>query len=96
MQLKTWISVFAAASLFGCEGRIQSPDGEGPGTGPNCSDSLPDPGAQPLRRLSAAQYENTVRALLPMVDNVSLDASALLVIRHIVETLGKIGGFDEC
>ena len=32
---------------------------------------------------------------IPIVDNVTIDTSVMLVIRHVVETLRKSGNFDE-
>ena len=32
---------------------------------------------------------------IPIVDNVTIDGSVMLVIRHVVETLRESGGFDE-
>ena len=32
---------------------------------------------------------------VPIVDNVTVDASVMLVIRHVVETLRKSGNFDD-
>ena len=32
---------------------------------------------------------------IPIVDNVTIDGSVMLVIRHVVETLRKSGNFDE-
>jgi 2-phosphoglycerate kinase len=40
--------------------------------------------------LELADQEN-----VPIVDNVNLDGSVLLIIRHVVETLRKQGDFDE-
>jgi 2-phosphoglycerate kinase len=32
---------------------------------------------------------------IPIVDNVTIDGSVMLVIRHVVETLRKSGNFDD-
>jgi 2-phosphoglycerate kinase len=32
---------------------------------------------------------------VPIVDNVTIDGSVMLVIRHVVESLRKLGKFDE-
>jgi len=48
-----------------------------------------------ILRIQEQFLELADRYDIPIVDNVTIDGSVMLVIRHVVETLRKSGNFDE-
>jgi hypothetical protein len=101
MSSKVFPALFVALGVVGCQGNLTGDDGTGPGgaTTPggqtpeqvlaSAACAKPAPGAAPLRRLSNAEYRNTVQDLL--VDVSGIGPAVATASQDFVEEAESLG-----
>jgi hypothetical protein len=102
MSPKAFSALFVALGVVGCQGNLTGDDGTGPGGGAttpggqtpeqvlaSAACAKPAPGAAPLRRLSNAEYRNTVQDLL--VDVSGIGPAVAIASQDFVEEAESLG-----
>ena len=101
MSSKAFSALFVALGVVGCQGNLTGDDGTGPGGGATPGGQTPEqvlasaacakpaPGAAPLRRLSNAEYRNTVQDLL--VDVSGIGPAVATASQDFVEEAESLG-----